>query len=48
MSQRHFSPGEHYSSDHADLYLRKGEDYGNVAYISNHTGLAGEPTNEKN
>jgi hypothetical protein len=41
MSQRHFSPGERYSSDHADLDLRYGEDYGNVASISNHTGLAG-------
>ena len=55
MSQRHFSRGEDYSSDQADLYLRNGEDYGNVASISSHTGLSGcslcmqrgEPTNEK-
>lgn len=44
-AQNHFSTGEHYSSTHADLYIRKGQAWPNIGDISNHTGVAREPTN---
>ena len=47
MSRQHASTGDPHSSTHADLYLRKRETWGNIGDISNHTGIAREPTNAK-
>ena len=46
MSRRHSTTGHPLSSAHADLYVRKGTAWSNVGDISNHTGIAREPTNQ--
>ena len=43
----HCSTSDPESSTHADLYMKKGKKWAGVGAISNHTGIARDPNNER-